>query len=201
VVTFPLTLPNTGFLKARFRLIRNQAITRDPYARTPKILHRFGDGWAADFSLPPLPLADAATWVAWLVSLQGMVGTFYAGDPRRATPQGSAPGTPLVKGASQTGTSLITDGWTFNQTGILLKYDYIEVENRLYMVVEDADSDGAGDATLSIEPALRTSPADNAAITTTNPRAIMRLTDPDMEWDEGVVHWEGLSFSAEDSLA
>ena len=197
MVAFPLAMPNTNFRTVRFGLIRNQAMTRDPYALTPKIIHRQGDGWFGEFTLPPQEVA-AADWIAWQIALQGYVGTFPAGDPRRSTPRGSVPGTPLVDGASQTGTTLNTKGWTASQSGILLKYDYIEVETRLYMVVEDANSDGAGKSALSIEPAIRTSPADNAAITTSNPQAIMMLSDPDVFWDEDILHWEGLTFTAED---
>lgn len=199
MVTFPLTLPaSPGFQKARFRLVRNQAITRDPFAWTPKILHRQGDGWQADLQLPPMTEAQVDDWIAFLVSLQGQVGTFKLGDPRRSTPNGLAPGTPLVDGASQTGNTLNTKGWTASQSGILLKYDYIEVENRLYMVVENADSDIGGLSTLSIESALRSSPAGNAVITTTNPQGIFMLSDPDVFWDEDILLWDGLAFTAED---
>jgi hypothetical protein len=112
---------------------------------------------------------------------------------------GVATGTPLVKGASQNVTyatskdtdtqSLITDGWTTTQTGILKAGDVFtiagvyEVNRRTgsstgnlmrFTVLADANSDGSGNATFSIAPAIITSgpyqtvsaaPADDAAIT------------------------------------
>lgn len=204
MVSFPITLPPKGIREVRFGLERNQAVTRDPYALTPKILHRFGDGWRAEIDLVPMDLdpslgkAVADDWITALMSLQGQVGTFYLGDPRRQIPRGSAGGVPLVDGAGQTGTTLNTKGWPLSQTGILLGYDYIEVEARLYMVIAAADSDGTGNSALSIEPAMRSSPADNAPITTINPRAIMMLDNPDVFWTEKSLHWEGLSFVAVD---
>lgn len=103
--------------------------------------------------------------------------------------KGTATGTPLINGASQTGSSLVTDGWTASQTPILKKGDvftlagvhsvnpvsYLSTGNlQQFTVTADANSDGSGNATLSISPAITTSgayqtvdasPADNAAIT------------------------------------
>ena len=99
-------------------------------------------------------------------------------------------GTPLVNGASQTGTSLITDGWTNDTTGILKKGDVFTIANvnsvnpvnkvntgnlQQFVLTADANSGATtGPATLAILPAITTtgpyqtvnaSPADNAAIT------------------------------------
>lgn len=78
----------------------------------------------------------------------------------------TAPGTPLVKGASQAGSSLITDGWTAGFTvpkGLLFS---VSVASLLYTYEVQAavTANGSGEATLSIQPLLRASPADNAAL-------------------------------------
>jgi hypothetical protein len=103
---------------------------------------------------------------------------------------GIATGTPLVNGASQTGASLVTDGWTNNTTDILKKNDVFTIAGvnsvnpvskvstgqlQQFRVTADADSGATtGPATLAIEPSIVTSgakqtvtasPADNAAIT------------------------------------
>ncbi|GMR16369.1 MAG: hypothetical protein BMS9Abin31_0701 [Gammaproteobacteria bacterium] len=103
---------------------------------------------------------------------------------------GNHGGTPLVKGASQTGSSLITDGWTNSVTGILLQGDEFTIAgvyevnpvSRLstgrlqhFTVTADADSGAStGPSTLSIAPSIIATgayqtvtalPADNAAIT------------------------------------
>jgi len=111
---------------------------------------------------------------------------------------GVATGTPLVNGASQGVTyaaskdtwsqSLITDGWTNSQTGILKAGDVFTIAgvysvNRRtrestgslaqFTVLVDADSDGSGDSVPSISPPIITSgpyktvnaaPANDAAI-------------------------------------
>lgn len=102
---------------------------------------------------------------------------------------GAQGGTPLVNGASQSGNSLVTDGWTASAATRLLKGDRFTIA-AVYMVnaqsrnsigvlqtfvaTSDAASDGSGNLTVYFEPPLVASgqyqtvdslPADNAAIT------------------------------------
>lgn len=71
-------------------------------------------------------------------------------------------GTVLVNGGAQTGTSLIVDGLTAApQAGDTFTINGID---KIYTVTADATVTSGG-ATLSINPALASSPADNAAIT------------------------------------
>ncbi len=71
-------------------------------------------------------------------------------------------GTVLVNGGSQTGTSLAVDGLTGTpQAGDTFTIAGIE---KVYTVTSDATVSSGG-ATLAINPALASSPADNAAIT------------------------------------
>jgi len=71
-------------------------------------------------------------------------------------------GTVLVNGGSQTGASLIVDGLTYApQEGDTFT---IAGVNLVYTVLADATVTSGG-ATLSINPSLASSPADNAAIT------------------------------------
>ena len=103
-------------------------------------------------------------------------------------------GTPLVKGASQTGSELVTDGWTASTTitaGTVIYLDpsavsgtsavySVNAETKVatstkqkFVVTEAATASGAGEATLKISPSIITSgatqtvsasPVDNAAI-------------------------------------
>jgi hypothetical protein len=86
-------------------------------------------------------------------------------------PNGAGGGTPLVAGASEAGSTIDTDGWSFTVTGVVKSGDVIKIAglNQLFRITADANSDGAGLATLSINPPILvgSSPADNAAITRT----------------------------------
>ena len=101
---------------------------------------------------------------------------------------GTYGGTPLVNGASQTGSSLITDGWTATTT-ILNRGDVITVADMYavnpqnyrsttqlsqHTVTANTTTDGSGNSTIAIYPPIITSgayqtvtgsPANNAAIT------------------------------------
>ena len=102
---------------------------------------------------------------------------------------GTQGGTPLVNGASQSGASLITDGWSNSITNVLRAGDIFTIAGvysvnaitkqtlarlKQFVVTAAVNSDGSGNATLSISPSIVASgtaqnvsnvPADNAAIT------------------------------------
>lgn len=200
-ISYPIDLPSSPApVSIRIYPRAVVAVAVSPFSGTQQVYQHQGQVWQADISLPPMRLADAAPWIASLLQLNGRYGTFRLGNAAMRTPRGVATGTPLVKGAAQTGQSLITDGWTAGVTGILKAGDYIQLEDRLYMVMVDADSDGSGNATLDIWPRLRAAPADNAAITTRNCTGLFRLVNNEMPWDHkpgGIVE---LSFSAVEAI-
>lgn len=98
-------------------------------------------------------------------------------------------GTPLVNTGGQTGSSLITDGWTAAAAQRVAVGDVFTIASvfavnpvnkastgqlRQFVVTANGSSDGAGNLTISIAPAIATSgpyqtvtagPADNAALT------------------------------------
>lgn len=98
-------------------------------------------------------------------------------------------GTPLVNGADQTGSSLVTDGWTASAASRLKKGDIFTIADvyainpqnyrsttqlQQFVVTADVSSDGSGNATIPIYPSLSASgayatvsalPANNAALT------------------------------------
>lgn len=110
---------------------------------------------------------------------------------------GTQGGTPLVNGATQTGASLITDGWSNSITNVLRAGDIFTVAGvysvnpitkvstgvlQQFVVTAAANSDGSGNSTPAISPSITTSgtlqtvtasPADNAAITVLGASAVV----------------------------
>ena len=102
---------------------------------------------------------------------------------------GNHGGTPLVNGAAQTGSSLVTDGWPASVTGLLNAGDVFTIAGvnavnpqsrqdtgqlRQFVVTANVDSDAGGNATIPISPPMTATgafqtitalAADNAAIT------------------------------------
>lgn len=200
-ITFPLSM--TGLKTPRsIKPMRNSVVagSASPFTGSQQIYAHAGQWWSAQVQLPPMNRADAQKWLGFLGSLNGREGTFLMGlDPKHTTPLGTATGTPLVKGGSQTGNVLTTDGWTTGVTGILKAGDFIQLgsgsSSTLHQVLTDANSDGIGEAVLDIWPAIRTAPADNAAITISSPVGLFRLADNENGWDLDLAGIFGMSFS------
>jgi len=204
-VTFPLAIPTSKGL-AKIRLTANNVvgISQSPFTAKQQVYKYTGQFWEADISLPPMKRADAEYWISFLLKLNGSYGTFLLGDPNGATARGVATGTPLVNGASQTGSDLITDGWTPNTTGILKAGDYIQLGGGasalLHKVLDDVNSDGSGNATLTLWPDLRTAPSDNAAIVVSAPKGVFRLTANQQAWDINEATFYGITFGAREAI-
>jgi hypothetical protein len=174
-----LDMPSTlGFIRAsNFYLETNTQIFTSPLNKSVQTVELAGARWRMDITMRQMNRSDAARWIAFLSKLRGISGTFYASDPDWKTNIGVGTGTPLVKGAGQTGTSLLIDGCTASTVGWLKAGDYFSVGGELKRLTADADTNGSGETTLTFEPYLRASPADNAAITVTAPKVKMRLID------------------------
>lgn len=189
-------MPSSDFAGGRFGLVANTQTFTSPLDKSVQTLEQTGARWRGTFELKPMKRPSAAVWMAFLTELNGKAGRFFGFDPLARLPQGSGGGdSPLVKGATQTGKSLLTDAWSATQTGLLLPGDYFEVNFELKMVTASVNSDGAGIATINFTPSLRTSPADNAVITINNPTCTMMLEeDGAANWDLGRATFFGISF-------
>lgn len=198
VINMPYELcPSSAVMSIR----RVVGRTISPYTLEEQSFKWPGEQWGAEITLPPIKDKEVANaWKAFFVKLKGSYGMFYFGDPSAKTPLGVATGTPVVQGGNQTGNTLVTDGWTNNITGILKAGDYIQIgtgaASKLHMVVEDANSDGSGVANLTIEPALRNSPADNTPITVTNAKGVFRLANNEFSWSVSPGSIYRISFEA-----
>ena len=203
-ISYPLSIPSTDI--AKIKLVANNivGISQSPFTAAQQVYKYSGQYWEADISLPPMKREVAEYWISFLLKLNGSYGTFLLGDPIGATARGVATGTPLVKGASQSGNTLETDGWTTSVTGILKAGDYIQLGSgstaKLHKVLDDVNSDGSGNATLTIFPDIRTSPADNSAIVVTSAKGVFRLTSGQTMWDINEASVYGITFGAREAL-
>ena len=204
-IAYPLALPTTtGIAKIRISANNVVGVSQSPFTAKQQVYKYTGQFWEAEISLPPMKRADAEYWISFLLKLNGSYGTFLLGDPNGATARGVATGTPLVNGASQTGSELITDGWTTSTTGILKAGDYIQLGSgssaKLHKVLDDVNSDSNGNATLTLWPDLRSAPADNAAITVSGAKGLFRLSTNQQDWNVNEASIYGMTFPAREAL-
>jgi len=91
------------------------------------------------------------------------------------TPAGATEGAVLVKGASQTGDTLITDG--YSNSGTIIQGTRFRVNDlrQTYQLKSDATV-GGGTTTLALTRTLEAAPADNASV------RFQRLHEAVFEW-------------------
>lgn len=202
-ISYPLTLPLAP-RNVNFKLRTSSGKTQSPFTFQGQVLLHQGDLWLATFDYPPMVRADAEELVGRLLSLRGMYGTFLLGPTGNAkTPRGIATGAPLVNGASQIGYTLLTDGWTPTQTGILKIGDWISFGDsveHLYKLAADANSNGSGEATLELCNRIRVATTNNDPITVHSPKGTFRLAQSEQDFDVNEAQHYGLRLQAEEAL-
>lgn len=156
--------------------------------------------WECTYTLPPIVgTAKFNPWRSFIAQMRGGANEVRIPvDPKPQEPDTTAPesvtlsldfvareyfssngtaaGVAYVNGASQTGRSLVTDGWPENDT-VLSAGEFVTINDQLLQLTADVVTDNAGNATISFEPPIRVSPADNAAIEYRNPYALMYITE------------------------
>lgn len=134
---------------------------------------RAGFEWQEQWAALRLSDPDVQALLAFIEqyynTLDSFTITHYLVPGSGLDPNGAGGGTPLVAGASQTGTSIDVDGFPTSTTDVVRAGDVVRFAglDGVYRITADASSDGAGAATLSIIPTIPAggSPADNAALT------------------------------------
>jgi len=141
--------------------------------------------WRIDVTYPELYGSELWPLYAFLLAQEGESETFQMQLPDKNTPSGAWSGTPLVSGGSQCGNTLDIDGASVSVTDWGKAGDIFTVagDSKVYMLTEDCNSDGGGAVTLTFIPELQTTPADNAAITSSNVQFTVALTNPENMYD------------------
>ena len=136
-----------------------------PLVASTQTIDRGGMKWAISYTFNGLTSDNRGTLMGLLMRLRGKahrIRVKVAENPGR----GGYGGTPLVDGASQTGSVLNVDGVS-NKTNWIMAGDYFSVtvngDEELKMCTVNANSSG-GDVTINFEPRLRASPLNNAAL-------------------------------------
>jgi hypothetical protein len=180
---------------SEWRLVANTAAFVSPLTGSTQTLGRGGDRWTCTLTFSALIDPNRRTLMAFISRLRGQANRVVLPD-HAFTRAGTLAGTPLVKGANQTGSSLLIDGCTSSTT--LLAGDLFTVNGELKMVVADSTVAG-GEITVAFTPPLRTSPADNAPVNVTAPTGTFMLASNTVGWSNNPAGWPRIvsSFSLE----
>ncbi len=136
------------------------------------------DGQRFKFSAtyPPMSRSDFAPVLAFIMKQRSQKETFQIALPDLKNAKGNVSGLVLVKTAHTAGDTTIT---VDAMTGTLKAGDLVKFagDTKVYMVVADVTADGSNEATLTIEPPLRSAISDNAAVTYDGVEFTVRLTN------------------------
>ena len=205
--SYPLTMPTSpsNFVTSEWRIIRTVAVSQSPFTYAQQVAKYTGSVWQTTVTLPPMKRADAGAWQSFYMQLNGRFGTFLLGDPDAKTIQGSATGTMSASADQDVGAYDITvDGLNASQSTAFKKGDYVQFgsasASKLHMIVADISTNGSGEATLQIEPPLKTAITNNDVITYSNTKAVMRMDANDLGWNANNVSLYGISFSCTEAL-
>lgn len=188
---FPSVVPSATTVELR----SNTEKFVSPITGAVQTLDRGGERWVITLQFRNLSGDNRATMQAFLAKLNGQQHRFNLKN-HAENQRGNFGGTPLVAGASQTGTTLNIDGCSLTITNWIREGDWFSVNNELKMAVADANSDGAGLATLTFIPRLRSSPPNNDPITTSAGTGVFLLMDSTVSWSNRPGGFSDLSFSA-----
>lgn len=185
-ISYPIDFP-TNVSAARISLTAqtNHGRTMSAFSFNQSVQKNDGTMWGLEVSLPPMKREDAEQWIAFLLTLNGVYGTFWYQIPTWKTPRGTPSGTPVLAGIAadshirNVGQSLKTTGWTPSTFSVLKKGDMIQIGNRLFKVLLDVDADGTGAATIEVWPKQLSDLADGTSIITSNAKGLFRLAQGD----------------------
>lgn len=206
--TYPLSFPS-GLVpsSASFGLSRATSSTISPYTFNQQVYKFSGERWEGSVTFPPMTQESVGELQAFFLEMQGQFGTFLYGDPNYLVKgaRGIASGSPLVNGAGQTGNTLNVDGLGASIVGWLKKGDYIQLgsgsSSRLHQSATDVDTNGSGQATITLYPAIRTSPADNAAVVVNGAKGVFRLASNVSEWAISEGNFYDVSFGFVEAIS
>jgi hypothetical protein len=192
-ITYPRAFPALFVGAHRFTLQRTDLVAPETSGAAPGVT--FGVPiWTAEYEAAGLTDAQAADWQAWMLSLRGSQGTFYASDLRRLAPRAYPSG---VTGLTRAGGGAF-DGtatsWSVNTpkdvltlNGLPASYqatagDYVgfqwgsgNVKRHAVRFVESATANGSGVLVAAIEPALPLAVSGSATARLDQHGVVMRM--------------------------
>lgn len=136
-----------------------------------QVRSRGGHRWLLSLEYRELRRDEYAPLWAFLVAQRGQYETFTIVPAGHETPRGALGGTPLAAGGTAAGLrSVPIDGLSTSVTGWGKAGDFVKFDGhaKVYMLTADVASNGAGEATLAIEPALSAAVADNEPVSLTS---------------------------------
>ena len=133
-------------------------------------------------SMPPLKQDDAMDIFAFLQKQKGGFETFTIQLPIQNRGADKSNSSVAVNGAHSAGDGTIAlDGFSASTNNVLKAGDLIKFSHsKVYMVQDNVNSNASGEATVSIEPNIVTTLADNESVVMNQPSLTVYLANDDI---------------------
>lgn len=154
----------------------NAAVFRSPFGDYVQTSDREGERWIVRAAWSFLQGDNRADLLAFMHKLNGMQHRFTMQDFGHAQ-RGVLNGTPQVNGGSQTGKTLNIDGANNNVTDWAKAGDRISVNNKMYSIDDDANSNGSGQVALTVSPRIYVAHGTSDSIEVTTPVELLILSE------------------------
>jgi len=150
-----------------------------------------GHNYDITLELTRMSLQESKEFMGWLSSLRGRLNAFNLTIPDISYTTSSYTGSITVKGAGQAGNQIAVDGLPVSTRRILKRGDYVKFETsskKVYRLVEDLDSDGAGEGILYLNSVmLLSTPNDNERVVYNNVDFRLRLVSDQQSFSLDVI--------------
>ena len=192
-ISYPLALPTSiGIAEITLSANNAVAISQSPFTFQQQVIRHAGQRWTASVSIPPVRRDLAEPWNAFLLALNGPVGTFLLGDPNAKAARGTA------TSATLTGTAGSSSP-TITMTGTLLAGDYSQLGSGATATLHKVLVDRSGNGTIEIWPKLR-SAVTGATVTLSNTVGRFRLSGNQQSFSIDNASIYGISFDCVEAL-
>lgn len=160
--------------------VLNEDRTPPSMTGSVQITGRTGNRWAVVLTYMNLTGEDREIMWGHLMQLKGGINRLQVNMSTLAyVRSGAGGGTPLLVGAHLAGaSSLSIDGASNSITNWLKRSNWITIGNQLTAVTQSVNTNGSGQATLSIWPELHKNYADNTPINISTPFGVFFLKQP-----------------------
>jgi hypothetical protein len=192
-ISYPITLPtNIGMSSIELRAVNTTAVSMSPFTYKQQVFSYDGEKWEADITLPPMNRDDAESWVSFLMSLRGKLGSFLLYDPSAKNIRGTATSVVVTGDTGESSVSVV-------MTGTLKAGDYIQLGTASDATLHKVLVDQSGDGTLEIWPKLR---KDRSSVTAVivNASGVFRLASNETSWSVNNASFFGISFGAQEVI-
>lgn len=173
MTTYPIGAPPITPSTEDIELLNNQGVAQSPFTGHATVVNNFSQ-WQVQLSFPNQPhgSVNAKQHIAWVLSLNGVMGSFLY------QPHGS--GKPIygksLNSAGYASTNAIAvKGWSGNEATGLEVGDYFSINNSLHQITVVPTNATGGIALIEFQPPFRKSVSANTLVEFANPKVELRL--------------------------